>query len=90
MILCILAVLSTTASNCLREAYIFDIRIFFNDRGTELRSGGKDTDMTCATKYLWHNDDRIRLYIGNAHIFHWEYLFNGGYTRVLIALRTFT
>jgi hypothetical protein len=45
--------LSAAAPNCLHEAYTFDIRIFFNDRGTELWSGGKDTDMTRATKDLW-------------------------------------
>jgi hypothetical protein len=45
--------LSTVAPNCLHEAYTFDIRIFFNDRGTEPWPGGKGTDMTCATKDLW-------------------------------------
>jgi hypothetical protein len=28
--------------------------------------------------------------IGHANIFHWEHLFNGGYTCVHIALRKFT
>ncbi len=53
IILCILAVLSTTAPNCLCEAYTFDIQIFFNDRGPEVLSGGKDTDMNRATVPLW-------------------------------------
>jgi hypothetical protein len=43
---------STTVSNCFRFANTLWPSICFNDMETEWWSGGKDTDMTCATKGL--------------------------------------
>ena len=61
------------APNCRRQAYTFDIRIFFNDMWTELWSGGEDTDMTRATKdFVDIITTGLDFDIGHANIFHWE------------------